>query len=46
VSLQKMKFQFFFLTPLLGVDIAIPPMTTTVTAEDLCSGGDSGACGS
>jgi Flp pilus assembly protein TadG len=46
VSLQKMKFQFFFLTPLLGVDIAIPPMTTTVTAEDLCSNGNSGACGS
>jgi Flp pilus assembly protein TadG len=46
VSLQNMKFKLFFLTPLLGVDIAIPPMTTTMTAEDLCSSGGSGACGS
>jgi Flp pilus assembly pilin Flp len=46
VSLQDMHFQFFFLTPLLGVNIKIPPMTTTMTAEDLCSGGNSGACGS
>jgi hypothetical protein len=46
VSLQDMRFQFFFLTPLLGVNIGIPPMTTTFTAEDLCSSGNSGACGS
>ena len=46
VSLQGMRFHFFFLTPLLGVHIAMPPMTTTVTAQDLCSGGGNGACGS
>lgn len=46
VSLQHMQFKFFFLTALLGVNIAIPPMTTTITAEDLCSGGRVGACGS
>jgi TadE-like protein len=45
LSLQKMSFQFFFLNA-LGITIAIPPMTTTITAEDLCSGGTSGACGS
>jgi Flp pilus assembly pilin Flp len=38
VSLRDMRFQFFFLTSLLGVNIAMPPMTTTITAEDLCSG--------
>jgi Flp pilus assembly protein TadG len=46
VSLQNMQFQFFFLAPLLGLQIAIPPMSTTVTAQDLCSAGGSGACGS
>jgi Flp pilus assembly protein TadG len=46
VSLQNMQFQFFFLTALLNVHIAIPPMTTTITAEDLCSRGGSGSCGS
>jgi len=46
VSLQHMQFKFFFLTALLGVNIAIPPMTTTITAEDLCSGGRVGSCGS
>ena len=46
VSLQHMQFKFFFLTALLGVNIAIPPMTTTITAENLCSGGRVGACGS
>jgi hypothetical protein len=46
VSLQDMQFQFFFLTALLGAHIAIPPMTTTITAEDLCSQGGSGSCGS
>ena len=46
VSLHDMQFQFFFLTALFGAHIAIPPMTTTMTAEDLCSGGGSGACGS
>jgi hypothetical protein len=46
VSLRNMQFHFFFLTPLLGVHIAMPPMTTTVTAQDLCSAGGNGACGS
>jgi Flp pilus assembly pilin Flp len=46
VSLRDMQFQFFFLTALLGVHIAIPPMTVTITAEDLCSQGGSGSCGS
>lgn len=45
VSLRNMQFHFFFLTPLLGVHIAIPAVSTTVTAEDLCSGGGNGACG-
>ena len=44
VSLQHMQFKFFFLTALLGVNIAIPPMTTTITAEDLCSAGRVEAC--
>jgi hypothetical protein len=38
VSLQNMQFKFFFISALLGVNFAIPPMTTTITAEDLCSG--------
>jgi Flp pilus assembly protein TadG len=46
VSLQNMRFQFFFLTPLLGVHIAMPPVTASVTAQDLCSAGGNGACGS
>ena len=46
VALQNMHFQFFFLSYLLGPDIAMPAMTTTITAEDLCSGGGSGSCGS
>lgn len=46
VSLRKMQFQFFFLSALLGVQIAMPPMSTTVTAQDLCSAGGNGACGS
>lgn len=46
VSLRNMRFHFFFLTPLLGLHIAMPSMTTTVTAQDLCSSGGSGACGS
>jgi hypothetical protein len=45
VALQKMTFQFFFLDS-LGIRIALPPMTTTITAEDLCSSGGSGSCGS
>jgi Flp pilus assembly pilin Flp len=45
VSLQNMQFKFFFISALLGVNLAIPPMTTTITAEDLCSGGI-GSCGS
>lgn len=46
VSLQNMKFQFFFLSYLFGTIIPMPAMTTTITAEDLCSGGGSGSCGS
>jgi Flp pilus assembly protein TadG len=46
LSLQNLQFQFFFLTALFRVHIAIPPMTTTITAEDLCSNGGSGSCGS
>ena len=46
LSLRNMQFQFFFLTPLFGVHIAMPPMTTTVTAQDLCSDGGNGMCGS
>lgn len=46
VSLRNMQFHFFFLTALFGLRIAIPPMTTTVTAQDLCSAGGNGACGS
>jgi hypothetical protein len=45
VSLQDLQFQFFFLSFLLGRSIPIPAMTTTITAEDLCSGGI-GSCGS
>ena len=46
VSLQNMNFQFFFLSSILGKTIPIPAMTTTITAEDLCSEGDNGSCGS
>ena len=46
VSLQDMQFNFFFLSALLGVHIAMPAMTTTITAEDLCSGVGSRYCGS
>lgn len=46
VSLRNMQFQFFFLSALLRIHIAMPAMTTTVTAEDLCSAGGNGACGS
>jgi len=45
VALQNMRFEFFFLRYLLGPDIPMPAMTTTITAEDLCSGGGSGSCG-
>jgi hypothetical protein len=45
VSLQNMSIQFFFLSS-LGVSIRMPPMTTTITAEDLCSSGGNGTCGS
>ncbi len=45
VSLQHMEFKFFFLTAIMGMKIAIPPMTTTITGEDLCSGPVM-ACGS
>jgi Flp pilus assembly protein TadG len=46
VSLQNLHFQFFFLSYLLGANIPIPAMKTTITAEDLCSGGGNGSCGS
>jgi Flp pilus assembly protein TadG len=46
LSLQNMRFRFFFLSSLLGIDIAMPAMTTTITAEDLCSGASTAACGS
>ena len=39
VSLQNMRFRFFFLSYLLGSSVRMPAMTTTITAEDLCSGG-------
>ncbi len=45
VSLQNMNFQFFFLRS-LGISIRMPLITTTITAEDLCSGGANGSCGS
>ena len=45
VSLQDLQFQLFFLSYLLGRNIPIPAMTTTITAEDLCSG-TIGSCGS
>ena len=44
VSLQNMQFELFFLSPFLGKSIAMPAMTTTITAEDLCSGGGMGSC--
>jgi hypothetical protein len=36
VQLQNIPFQFFFIGWLLGNTITIPPMTTTITGEDLC----------
>jgi Flp pilus assembly protein TadG len=46
VSLKDMHFHFIFLSFMFGEDMPMPAMTTTITAEDLCSGGGSGACGS
>ena len=46
VSLENMQFQLFFLSSLLGVHIAMPAVTATMTAEDLCSGVGSAFCGS
>lgn len=46
LSLQNVKFQFFFLSALLGIHIAMPAMATTITAEHLCSGVGSAYCGS
>ena len=41
VSLQNIPFQFFFLGGLMGfANINIPPLTTTITGEDLSSCGD------
>jgi len=46
VSLQNLQFQFFFLSYLFGNTVTMPPMTTTITAEDLCSSGSvTGSCG-
>ncbi len=45
VSLRNLQFQFFFLSYLLGRSIPMPAMTTTITAEDLCSGA-AASCGS
>jgi hypothetical protein len=37
VQLQNIPFQFFFLGGLLGfANINIPPVTTTITGEDIC----------
>jgi Flp pilus assembly pilin Flp len=46
VSLQNMQFHFFFLSSFFPVHVAIPSMTTTITAEDLCSGIGRAFCGS
>lgn len=46
VSLENMQFQLFFLSSLLGLHIAMPAVTATMTAEDLCSGVGSSFCGS
>jgi Flp pilus assembly protein TadG len=46
LALQNLHFQFFFLGYVLGPNIPIPAMKTTITAEDLCSGGGNGSCGS
>lgn len=45
VSLENMRFQLFFLSS-LGVHIAMPAVTATMTAEDLCTGVGSSFCGS
>ncbi len=45
VSLHNLHFQFFFLSYLFGRSVPLPVMITTITAEDLCSGG-SASCGS
>ena len=38
VSLQGLTFQFVFLGGLMGLgNISIPPLTTTITGEDLSS---------
>jgi len=38
VSLQNLTFQFFFLGDLMGFsNLTIPPLTTTITGEDLSS---------
>jgi hypothetical protein len=46
ISLENMRFQLFFLNSLLGVHIAMPAVSATMTAEDLCSGTGSASCGS
>ena len=46
VSLENMRFQLFFLSSMLGLQIAMPVVTATMTAEDLCSGVGTSFCGS
>jgi hypothetical protein len=39
ISLKNLPLQFFFLSALMGFnDLRIPPLTTSMTAEDLSSG--------
>jgi hypothetical protein len=39
ISLKDLPLQFFFLSGLMGFkDLRIPPLTTSMTAEDLSSG--------
>jgi hypothetical protein len=42
ISLQNLPFQFFFVGGFLGLDhMQMPGLTTSITAEDLSSGGAS-----
>jgi hypothetical protein len=39
ISIEKLPFQFFFLSGIMGFDkIQIPALTTSITAEDMASG--------
>jgi hypothetical protein len=46
VSLTGMQFRFFFLNSFFGVHVAMPTITITITAEDLCSRVGGTTCGS